>query len=145
MIWGHLIFWPITHLVPYWGIFPFWLRFVDLHWSTWSSPVTRCTLGRWFTFILPRFFGGAFLESFDWAHIFWYCHDSQMRLSQMHRLPYHHFSGVHIRSSIHSQWVILELSGQTGCPSCYTGAYFPLFSCGDDCFLRDLLQSTLLG
>ncbi|RVW81098.1 Transposon Ty3-I Gag-Pol polyprotein [Vitis vinifera] len=26
-----------------------------------------------------------------------------------------------------------------------TGAYFLLFSCGDDCFLRDLLQSTLLG
>ena len=25
-------FWPITHLMPYWGIFIFWLRFVDLHW-----------------------------------------------------------------------------------------------------------------
>ena len=44
-----------------------------------------------------------------------------------------------------SHWVILELSGQTGCPSCYTGAYFPFFSCEDDFFLTNLLQSSSLS
>ena len=29
MIWAHLIFWPSMHLMPYWDIFPFRLRFVD--------------------------------------------------------------------------------------------------------------------
>ena len=29
MIWCHLIFQPIPHFIPYWGIFPLWLRFVD--------------------------------------------------------------------------------------------------------------------
>ena len=48
-----------------------------------------------------------------------------MELSQGHRLPYHHFSGVHVRSLIHLHWVILELSGLTRCTSCYIGAYFP--------------------
>ena len=41
----------------------------------------------------------------------------------MHRLPYHHFSGVHVRSLIHPDGVILELLGQTKCTICYTGAY----------------------
>ena len=26
-----LDFWPIVHLIPYWGIFPFRMRFTDLH------------------------------------------------------------------------------------------------------------------
>ena len=126
MIWCHMIFWLTTHLMPYWGIFSFRLRFLDLHWFAWSSPVTRYTLSWWFDFILSWFFGGAFLESFRQAHTFWCCHDSWMELSLVHRLPYHHFSGVHVRSLIHPHWVILELSGQTGCSSCYTGAYFSL-------------------
>ena len=63
-------FWPITHLMPYWGIFSFWLRFVDLHWFAWSSLVTRCTSGWWFASISPWFSGGAFLKTFDWACIF---------------------------------------------------------------------------
>ena len=46
----------------------------------------------------------------------------------MHRLPYHHFSGVHVKSLIHPHGAILELSGQTGCTSCYTGAYFPFLA-----------------
>ena len=78
MIWCHLVFWPTTHLMPYWGTFPFQLRFIDFHWFAWPSPVTRCTLGWWFDFALPWFSGGAFLESFSWAHIFWCCHDSCM-------------------------------------------------------------------
>ena len=41
MIWCHLIFQPTTHLMLYWGIFPFWLRFVDLHWFAWSSLFKR--------------------------------------------------------------------------------------------------------
>ena len=44
-----------------------------------------------------------------------------MELSQAHRLSYHHFKYL-----IHHHLVILELSGETGCPSCYTGSYFPL-------------------
>ena len=32
MIWGHPIFRPIPHLIPYWGIFSLRLRFIDLHW-----------------------------------------------------------------------------------------------------------------
>ena len=32
--WGvvscHLFFWLVTHPMPYWGIFPFWVRFTDL-------------------------------------------------------------------------------------------------------------------
>ena len=32
MIWYYLVFWPTTHLMPYWGIFPFQLRFVGHHW-----------------------------------------------------------------------------------------------------------------
>ena len=90
--------------------------------------VPNYTLSWWFDFILSWFFGGAFLESFRQAHTFWCCHDSWMELSLVHRLPYHHFSGVHVRSLIHPHWVILELSGQTGCFSCYTGAYFPIFA-----------------
>ena len=38
-------FWPITRMIPYWSIFLLRLRFVDLHWFAWPSPVTRCTLG----------------------------------------------------------------------------------------------------
>ena len=128
MIRGHLIFLPITHLVPYWGVFLFWLRFLDLHWSAWPSPVTRYTLGWWFDFILSWFSSGAFLESFRQAHTFWYCRDSWMELSWVHRLLYNHFSGVHVRSLIHLHWVILESSGQTGYTSCYIGAYFPLLA-----------------
>ena len=71
-------FWPITHLIPYWGIFSIRLRFVDLHWLSWPSPVTRCTLGWWFDFIFPWSSGGAFLESFGRAYIFLCCHDSWM-------------------------------------------------------------------
>ena len=101
MIWCHLIFQPTTHLMLYWGIFPFWLRFVDLHWFAWSSPVMRCTSGWWFVFILSWLSSGALLESFSQVHTFWYYRDSLMELSQAHRLPYHHFNGVHVRSLIH--------------------------------------------
>ena len=128
MLRGHLIFWPTVHQVPYWGIFPLRLIFVYLHWFSWSSPVMRCTSGWWFVFILSWLSSGALLESFSQVHTFWYCRDSLMELSQAHRLPYHHFNGVHVRSLIHPHWVILELSGQIGCPNCYTGAYFPLLA-----------------
>ena len=30
---------PITHLMPYWGIFPFRMRFTDYHWVSWSFPL----------------------------------------------------------------------------------------------------------
>ena len=48
-----------------------------------------------------------------------------IELSRVHRLSYHHFNGVHVKSLIHPHRVILELSRKTGCTSCYTGAYFP--------------------
>ena len=40
-------FWFTTHLMPYWGIFPFWLIFVDLHGVACSSPLTKYTPRRW--------------------------------------------------------------------------------------------------
>ena len=70
MIWYRLIFWPTTHMMPYWGIFPIRLRFVDLHWFAWSPPVTRCTPGLWLDFILSWLSDGAFLEPFGRAYIF---------------------------------------------------------------------------
>ena len=124
MTWGHLIFWPITHLVPYWGIFPLRLRFVDLHGFAWSSSVTRYPPSWWFDFIFPWFSDGAFLEAFSQACIFWYCHDSWVELSQMHRLPHPHSSGVQVRSPKHSHWVILHQDRVD--PSCYTGAHSPI-------------------
>ena len=92
---------PTTHLMPYWGIFPFRLRFVDLHWFAWSSTFMRYMSSWWFVFILRWFLSGVFLESFSQAHTFWYCHDSLKELSQAHRLPYHHFSEAHVISLIH--------------------------------------------
>ena len=110
MIWYHLIFWPTTHLMPYWGLFSFWLRFVNHHWFAWSSSFMRYTLSWLSVFILRWFSGGAFLESFIQARTFWCCRDSWMELSQTHRLPYHQFSGVHVRYLIHSHLVIIKLS-----------------------------------
>ena len=66
-----------------------------------------------------------FCESFNQTHTFCYSRDSWMELSQVHRFPHHHFGGVHDKSFIYLHRVILELSGQTGCTSCYIGAYFP--------------------
>ena len=96
-------------------------------------------------FILRWFPSGAFLESFSHTHTFWYCRDSMMELSQAHRLTYHHFSGVHVRSLIHPHWAILESLGQTGGTSCYTRAYFPSLAAEMICFLTDFLQSSLPG
>ena len=127
MIWCPLIFWPTIHLIPYYGIFPFWLRFVDLHWFAWSSLFMRYMSSWWSAFILQWFPSGAFLESFSQTHTLWYCRDSFMELSRVHRLSYHHFSGVQVRSLIHPHWVIIESSGQTKCTSCYTGAYSSFF------------------
>ena len=114
----------------------------------------------WFYFILRWFPNEVFLESFSQAHTLWYYRDSLMELSQVHRLPYHHFSGAHVRSLIHPHWVILESSGWTKCTSCYTREYFPrlptwqdasvailghipIFCCGDDRFLMKLLPFSL--
>ena len=128
MIWCHLIFRPTTHLMPYWGIFMFWLRFVDIHWFAWSSSFTRYMSSWWSVFILRWFPSGAFLESFNQVHTFWYCRDFVIVLSQAYRLPCHHFNGVHVKSLTHPHWVILELSGQTKCPNCYTGACLSLLA-----------------
>ena len=40
-------FWPIVHLVPYWGIFMFWMRVIDLHGAVWSLPLMGCAPRRW--------------------------------------------------------------------------------------------------
>ena len=40
-------FWPIVHLMPYGSIFPFWVRFTDLHGVVWSPPLTGCVPRRW--------------------------------------------------------------------------------------------------
>ena len=40
-------FQPIVHLMPYWGIFPFWVRFTNLHGVVWSPPLTGFAPRRW--------------------------------------------------------------------------------------------------
>ena len=62
MIWCHLIFRPVTHLMSYWGIFPFRLRFVHPHRFAWSSLAMRYALGWWFDFILSWHSGEPFLS-----------------------------------------------------------------------------------
>ena len=116
----------------------------------------------WSAFISRWFPSGAFLESLNQAHTFWYCRDSVMELSQAHRLSYHHFTGIHVKSLIHPHWVILESLGRTRCTSCYTEAYFPrlpiwqkvsvsilghtsFFCCGDDHLLMELLPFSLFN
>ena len=116
MIWCRLIFWPTTHLVPYWGIFSSWLRFADLHWFARSSLFTRYMSSWWYVFILSWLSSEAFLKSFSQTHIFLYFYDSLMKLSQAHRLSYHHFSRLHNRSLIHPHKVILKSLGQTDIP-----------------------------
>ena len=101
MIWCCSIFRSIMHLMPYWGIFPFWLRFLGHHWFALSFPFIKYTPSWWFAFILSWFSSRSFLESFSQTHAFWYCHDSWTELSQVHRLSYYHFSGVHVRSLMH--------------------------------------------
>ena len=46
------IFWSTIHLMPYWGIFPFQLRFTDLHGVACLSILMWCTLRRWTIVIL---------------------------------------------------------------------------------------------
>ena len=110
----------------------FWLRVVNLHWFAWSYTFMRYMSSWRSVFILWWFPSGAFLESFSHAHTLWYWRDSLMELSQAHRLPYHHFNGVHVRSLIHPHWVILESSRRIRCTSCYTRVFFPrLLTWGD--------------
>ena len=45
------------------GHIPSWLRFMDLHWFVWSSPLTRCMPSWWsifFSIMIPQW-------SFSWA------------------------------------------------------------------------------
>ena len=95
-----LIFWSTIYLMPYWAIFPFQLRFIDLHGFAWSSPSMRYISSWWFVFILSWFPNGGFLESFSQAHIIWYCRDSLMELFQAHSFPCHHLCGAHVRLNI---------------------------------------------
>ena len=45
--WFHVTWFPIYHTsMPYWGIFPFQLRVIDLHGATWSLPLSGCA-PRW--------------------------------------------------------------------------------------------------
>ena len=99
-------------------------RFVDLHGFAWLSIVMRYMSDWWFDFILSRFSGGAFIESFSQAHTSWRCCDLWIKLFQVHWFLHHCFSRVHVRSFIHPHGVILELSGQTEYIRCHIGAYF---------------------
>ena len=67
-----LIFRSTIHLIPYWGIFPFQLRFINLHGVAWSSLHTRCMPSWWSIVILSWSPSGAFLGPFSQAHTFWY-------------------------------------------------------------------------
>ena len=65
-----LIVWSTIHLMPYWGIFFFQLRFIDLHGVTWSSSLTRCMSSWWSIVILSWSLNGVFFGSFSQAHAF---------------------------------------------------------------------------
>ena len=106
-----LFFQPITHLIPYWGIFPLSVKIC-------RSPRVcmiiliyeihiRLMIRFHFVLILSW---SLFLESFRQAHTFWFCCDFCIESSQAHRIPHHHFSGTHVRSFINSHGVILGLS-----------------------------------
>ena len=125
MIWAHLIFWPVTRLMPHWGISPFRLGFIDPPLICMTTLRYKIHVGQmvWFHFIL--ILRGASLESFNQIHIFWYSRDSWMELSQARGFPHHHFSKVHVRSFVRLHGVMLDLSGLTSHVWCYTGAYFP--------------------
>ena len=67
-----LIFQSTIHLMPYWGIFPFQLRFIDFHEVTWSSSLTRCMSSWWPIVILSWSPSGVSLGLFNQAHTFWH-------------------------------------------------------------------------
>ena len=102
----------------------------------------RYTPGWWFAFILSWFSSRTFHESFSRARTFWYCRDSWMELPQMHSLPYHHFSEVHVRYLTHPLELFSSHQGRLDAQLLYW-SIFPSFSCGDDCVLTDLSQSPL--
>ena len=52
MIRCRLIYWSTIHLIPYWGIFPFRLRFIDLHGVAWFSSLMRYMSNWWYIVIL---------------------------------------------------------------------------------------------
>ena len=58
--------------MPYWGIFPFRLRVIDLHGATWPLPLTGCTLRQGRVCYLSWSPSGASLEPFSQTRIFWY-------------------------------------------------------------------------
>ena len=65
-----LISWSTIHLMSYWGICPFQLRFINLHGLTWSSSLTRCMSSRWSIVILSWSPSGVSLRPFSQAHTF---------------------------------------------------------------------------
>ena len=71
--WVSFVFFrPTTHLMPYRGIFSFWLRFVNLHWFAWSFLFMRY-MSSWQPFFILRWFpSGAFLELLNQAHTFFF-------------------------------------------------------------------------
>ena len=71
--WVSFVFFrPTTHLMPYRGIFPFRLRFVNLHWFAWSSLFMRY-MSSWQSFFILRWFpSGAFLKPLNQAHTFFF-------------------------------------------------------------------------
>ena len=72
MIWCHMIFQPTVHLMSYWGIFPFRLRFIDLHGVAWSSSLMICMSSWWSIVILSWSLSGVSLGPFSQAHTFRY-------------------------------------------------------------------------
>ena len=91
------------------GHIPSWLRFIDLHWFVWSSPLTRCMSSWWSIFL---FYHNSPMELL-------LSHSIKLILSdivtvlrwgylKVHRLSYLRFSGVHVGFPRHPHWSILE-------------------------------------
>ena len=80
------------------GHIPSWLRFMDLHWFVWSSPLTRCMSSWWSIFLfyhdspVEPLLGHSFrLTLFDIDTIL------QWNYLRVHRFPYHCFIITHVR------------------------------------------------
>ena len=105
----------IPHLIPYWGIFSFFLRFIDLHGATWSLPLAGCTPRRErvrYFIMVPRwsllwaiqsnlyFFDicmsscSLFLETFPWCL-------GSIRITEIAHLTVDGFMSLDFRLTIH--------------------------------------------
>ena len=115
-------FWLTIYLMPYWGIFMFRLRVIDLHRATWSLPLTGCTprRGRVHYFIMiPQWSLSWAIQSNPYFSSFVCHHASYSR---------RHFLDIWVRFGLrrsHIWWWMISCHSIFVLPYiwCHTGAY----------------------